>query len=94
MSIMDTVIPSVRRESSASPSAPGRLTISDARCNTAADKIRKTVVDAPSNEALEAYLNERPSENADFQDLLRRTLVYYVRDDARKSLGFVLSALK
>jgi len=93
MAIMDTVIPSVLRESTTDHEL-GRLTITDVQCNTAADHIRRNVVDAPDMESLDGYLNERPSDIPAFEDLLKRMLVFYVRDDARKRLTFVLSILK
>ena len=93
MAIMDAVIPSIRRETTTTDKI-SQLTISDVEYNTAVHHLQKTVVNAPDSESLDEYLNERPSENPRFQDLLMRTLVFYARDDARKGLSFVLSTLK
>jgi len=95
MSIMDTVIPSIRRESAVSGGLPN-LTISDEKYNATVMQLKKAVAgpDAPDAESLEKYLNEKPSDNADFQDLLKRSLVHFAREDARKGLAFILTTLK
>lgn len=93
MAIMDTVIPSVRRES-ASGNKTSQLTVPDVEYNAAVDHLKETVVNAPESESLDEYLDEKPSDNPAFHGLLRRTLIQYTRDDARKGLAFILSALK
>ena len=93
LAIMDTVIPAVHRESTTSYQL-SQLTITQTEFNAAVDHLKATVVDAPSVEELDPYLEERPSENPLFQDLLKRMLVHYSRDDARKGLGMILSGLK
>jgi hypothetical protein len=93
MAIMDTVIPSIRRESMSGHEVD-KLTVRDVEFTAAMDHLKKNVVDAPDSEALQEYLAERPSDNAAFQDMLRRSLVQYSPEDARKGLAFVLSTLK
>ena len=93
MAIMDTVIPSIGRETTAGDNV-GQLTLSDAQYNTALDNIKNTVVNPPTNESLDQYLHESPSANPRFQSLLKRTLGQYAPEDARKGLAFVLSTLK
>ena len=93
LAIMDTVIPSIRRET-ALDKKNSTLTVSDIQYNKVVDHLKKSMVNAPTSNLLDEYFDERPSESARFQDLLRRTLVHYSRDDARKGLAFVLSALK
>ena len=93
MAIMDTVIPSIRRETAAKREF-SQLTLSDVEYNAAIDHLKKNVVNAPDGESFDDYLEERPSDNAGFQDLLKRSLIHYTRDDARKGLAFILSALK
>lgn len=39
-------------------------------------------------------MDERASDSADFQEMVKRTLCHYAREDARKGLALVLSALK
>ena len=93
MAIMDTVIPSIRREITTSNKLY-QLTISDVEYNSKVNHLKKTVVNAPDSESLDEYLNERPSDIPRFQDLLKRTIVCFARDDAKKGLIFVLSTLK
>lgn len=93
MAIMDTVIPSVRRQSvQANPRTS--ISIPDVQYSSAIDHIKTSVSEAPSSEELDKYMDERPSENKAFEDVLKRTLIHYARDDVRKGLIFVLSALK
>lgn len=93
MSIMDTIIPSIHCESSASD-ALSQLIISDDKYNATVAHLKNTVIGPPENESLAEYLDEKPSSNPEFQDLLKRSLAFYVRDDARKGLAFILSVLK
>lgn len=93
MAIMDTVIPSVHRESVAS-NRPSQLAVADEEYNAAVRDLKNSVVDAPQGEALDTYLQEKPSDNPQFHELLKRTLIHYSKDDARKGLAFILSALK
>ncbi len=96
LSIMDTVIPSIRRESRG-VDALSSLSIPDEKYNAVVGELKKTAAtgsDAPDETSFEEYLDEKPSENANFQDLLRRSLAYYAREDARKGLAFILSTLK
>ncbi|KAA8576967.1 hypothetical protein EYC84_006993 [Monilinia fructicola] len=92
MAIMDTVVPSVHKASITNdPSS--QLSVPDEEYNTAMTQMRKSVASPPSNEAVEAYLNEKPSDIPAFQDILLRTLTVYAREDARKALGFILTTL-
>lgn len=93
LAIMDTVIPSIRRETQATNKVT-QLTISDMEYNTAVSHLKDTVTSAPDSESLDEYLDERPSENPRFRELLQRTFVNNVKDDARNGLGFILAALK
>ena len=93
MAIMDTIIPSIRKESNTSNKIE-QLTVSDVQYDTAVDHLKSTVVEPPTSEALDEYLDERPSANPRFQSLLKRYLGQYAPEDAKKGLSFVLSALK
>ena len=93
MAIMDTIIPSIRRETTASNTVD-ELTVSDVQYNTAVDHLKNIVVNAPTGGPLDEYLDERPSANPNFQSLLKRYLGHYAPDDAKKGLSFVLSTLK
>jgi hypothetical protein len=93
MAIMDTVIPSIRRESATSQNI-SELTIKDGEYNAAMQHLKDNVIDAPDSDSLKEYLEEKPSDNAAFQKLLQKSVLYYSTEDARKGLAFVLSTLK
>jgi hypothetical protein len=93
MAIMDTIIPSIRREAT-TDNKIDQLTVSDEQYNTAVDRLKSTVVNPPSSESLDEYLDERPSANPRFQSLLKRYLGHYAPEDAKKGLSFILSTLK
>lgn len=93
MAMMDAVVPSIKRGPKAR-STRSQQTITDAEYNKLLEHLNKTVVGAPDSNALDVYLAERPSDSPRFQALLKRSLVAFSRDDIRKNLLFVLSALK
>lgn len=92
MAIMDTVIPSIRRESAPTKDL-NQHALADADYDAAVQRIKSTVVDIPDGDLLDIYLDEKPSNIPRFQELLRLTFMKYVREDGKKSLAFVLSAL-
>jgi hypothetical protein len=95
MAIMDTVVPCIKRESAFS--APPNLsedTVPDMICNALTDNLQRSTVDAPNSAQLDQYLAEKPSDNPEFQVLVKRTLMQYSREDARKGLSFLLTAMK
>jgi len=98
MSIMDAIIPRIVRQSKAgSLRGKERLNthiVPEDVYQIAIAHMRENVVDPPDEETLDAYLAERPSDNAEFQDLLLRQLVHYSREDQRSGLRFILSALR
>jgi hypothetical protein len=93
MSLMDTVIPSIRRESTTEDDLK-QLALPNVQYNANVDRIRATVKIAPNSENLDKYFDEKASDNPEFEDLLKRSLIHYAREDARKGLAFILSALK
>lgn len=93
MAIMDTIIPSIRRETTTSDPA-NQLSITDVEYNTAASHLRETMVDAPDSESLDEYLDERASDNPRFEALLKRTFAQFTPEESRKGLAFVMSALE
>jgi hypothetical protein len=93
LAIMDTVIPSIRRETTTS-SQLNQLTISEVEYNHTVHQLKKTLVDPPTSEALDEYLDEKPSDNPRFQALLQRTLSTFAHDDAKQGLSLVLTTLK
>jgi hypothetical protein len=93
MSIMDTIAPSIRRESK-STRVTSELIIPDVKYTAAVDRLKKTSASAPDMEVLNEYLAEKPSRNPVFQNLLKHSLLVYTPADAKKGLSFILSALK
>jgi hypothetical protein len=93
MSLMDTVIPSIRRESTVKDDVK-QLALPDVQYNANVDRIRATLKTAPDSEILDEYFDEKASDNPEFADLLKRSLIHYAPEDARKGLAFILSALK
>ncbi|TVY36428.1 Long-chain-alcohol oxidase [Lachnellula subtilissima] len=92
MAIMDTIIPSIRRDTTTNRTI-SQLAIADVEYNAAAGHIQKTIVNAPDSRSLDQYLNEKASDIPSFQALLKRTLAHYTPEDSRKGLALVLSAL-
>jgi len=93
LAIMDTVIPSIRRDTSTNNEVT-QLTISDVEYNKTVNHLQKVLVNSPDNKSLDEYLHEKPSSIPRFQALLQRTLSTFVRDDAKQSLSLVLTTLK
>jgi hypothetical protein len=93
MAIMDTTIPSFRRVNKTTFEL-GEDIISDEKFENAGKDLRKTVTNAPDNSVLEEYLAERPSDSEEFQDMLRRALLVYSKEDSRNGLKTILAALK
>lgn len=93
LAIMDTVIPSVRRDAVATDKI-NQHAISDAEYTKTVEHLQANVSQAPGTAALDEYLEERPSDNPRFCELLLTTLVVFTNETARKKLSLVLSALK
>jgi hypothetical protein len=93
MAVMDTVIPSIRRES-ASNHELSRYVLPDPKYNTAVAEIKSTVANISDDNLLDIYLDEKPSSIPRFQELLRMTFLKFVHDDGRKKMAFILGALK
>jgi hypothetical protein len=93
LAIMDTVIPSIRRETTTNDKI-NQLTISDVEYNKTVKHLKKTMANSPDSESLDEYLDEKPSDNQRFQAMLQRTLSTFVRDDTRQGLSLILTTLK
>lgn len=93
MAIMDTVIPSIQKESVSAKGLNDR-TVSDREYDGAIAQIKEEVVGVSDDQLLEVYFNEKASSIPQFQELLRETVSKHVREDAKKGLAFVMSALK
>jgi hypothetical protein len=88
---MDAVVPRIVRASAA---VEGSLdyTVSDAEYAFLSTQAGASA-QAKDTETLDAYLAERPSDSAEFQDLLMRQLVCYATEEQVKGLKFILAAL-
>ncbi|KAI9740775.1 MAG: hypothetical protein M1818_004740 [Claussenomyces sp. TS43310] len=93
MSIMDTVIPSIHRESPTANNTLPQLVLTDKQYHAAVKRLKGAAVIPPAHLALDDYLNEKPSDIPAFQDLLLRTLVLYSSEDTRRNTAALLSAL-
>lgn len=94
MALMDTVIPSVKRESVASTPKLDEEYIPDTMYNTAVHHLQRNMTNPPVEAQLDQYLAEKPSDAPEFHELVKRTLIQFSREDARKGFSFLLSALK
>lgn len=93
LAIMDTVIPSIRRETTTNDKI-NQLTISDVEYNKTVKHLKKTMANSPDSESLDEYLDEKPSDNQRFQAMLKRILSTFIRDDAKQGLSLILTTLK
>ncbi len=94
LAVMDTIIPAVKREDVPSSLSSSDFVISNAEYTAAFNHLQTALANPPTETALDKYLKEKPSESAEFKELLRRQLLSYTREDRRKGLAFILSALK
>lgn len=92
-SFMDTVIPSIQRNSSTSDTK-SHLTVSSEKYNETVKHIREKVVTDLDDAALDQYFGERATDIPEFKELLRRNICYYVPSKGQRGLGFILTALK
>ena len=94
MALMDTVIPSIKRESAGSTSTLDEELIPDTLYSTAVHQVQRVVPNSASEVQIDEFLAEKPSDNPEFHELVKRTLMQYSREDARKGFSFLLSGLK
>ncbi|UKZ74728.1 hypothetical protein TrVFT333_002398 [Trichoderma virens FT-333] len=91
---MDTVVPSVGKITSHRlGDDQSRQLVTEVEYSALENHVLERVTDAPRGHDLEAYLEERPSNNKDFNELLLRTLVVYSPLSMQASLKAVLSTL-
>lgn len=91
MGLMDAVVPRIVRASAATPGSLDYI-VSDAEYAFLSTQAGASA-QVTDTETLDAYLAERPSDSVEFQDLLIRQLVSYMREDQVQGLKFVLAAL-
>lgn len=96
LAIMDAVLPSIERESTASrQGSRSKAYISDTRYHEAVSRLRKdtVVLDAASEQDLDKYLCERPTDDLLFQQVLKGML-HYLPQETRSLLFRVLYILR
>lgn len=91
MAITDTIVPSIEVSSALSEE---KLCIQAYEYTNAIESVRSGVHPDGKANLSQAYLQEKASSVPGFRELLRRTLGNYVREDARKGIRVILSALK
>ena len=91
MAIADTVIPSI---GDSSDSSPERLLIEPTEYATAVEKIKAEISDTGKVDLARTYLEESPSALPGFKHFLHRVVGDFMREDARKGLRIMLSALE
>ena len=91
MAIADTVIPSIQVSSTLSNSS---LRIAASEYASAVDTISKRLPAQTDSNLTKSFLQENPSSVPGFRELLHRILGDYVREDARKGIRVILSALE
>lgn len=93
MAVADTIIPSLD-DSSASDSTT-KLRIEPSGYTVAVERLKRSMTnDASDANLARRYLSENATSIPAFKELVRRTLANYVREDARKGIAFILSALE
>lgn len=96
LAIMDTILPSVQRESTAPRRKRlSRAYISDTRYQDAISHLRKdtVVLDFASEQDLDRYLSERPIDDLLFQQVLKGML-HYLPHETRTLLFRILYILR
>lgn len=91
MAIADTVVPAIQVSSTPSANA---LCLQASDYANATEKLKKRIPSDSNSELAQQYLQENASSIPGFKELLRRTIGDYVREDARKGIRVVLSALE
>ena len=91
MAIADTVIPMIEVSSATSSKS---LCLQASDYATAVEAIKRRVPSGASGELAQSYLRENASAVPGFRELLRRTIGDYIREDAKKGIRVILSALE
>lgn len=91
MAIADTVIPSI---SDSSQSSSGGLSVEPTEYATAVKILNAKIPDTGKGDLARTYLQESPSTLPGFKQFLQRVIGDYMREDARKGLRVLLSALE
>ncbi|KAK4691797.1 long-chain-alcohol oxidase, partial [Lecanoromycetidae sp. Uapishka_2] len=90
MAIADTVVPVIQASSTHSTNA---LCIQASKYANATAKLKQRLLSEVNSDLPNEYLQENASSIPGFKELLRRTIGDYIREDARKGIRVILSAL-
>lgn len=96
MAIMDAVVPSIQKESTAPKRKSGSIAyISDSRYQDAVSHLRKNTIllDNVAEEELDKYLSDRPTDDLLFQQVLKGML-HHVPPELQTLLSRVLYILR
>ena len=91
MAIADAVIPSIEVSSTLSNSS---LCLAPSEYASAVDNITQRLPTGTDPNLTQRFLQENASSLPGFRELLQRILGEYVREDARKGIRVILSALE
>lgn len=91
MAIGDTIIPSI--EESSAPSVT-KLSIQQTEYISAINKLKEGLPASSEVDISRKYLEENSSSIPGFREALQRLLGDYTREDARKGIRVILSALE
>ena len=92
MAIADTIIPSI--EVSSPSDSTKQLRIEASEYTVAVEKLEKSMSRDAGGDLPRQYLKENASSVTGFRELIHRTLGDYVREDARKGISLILTALE
>ncbi|KAL6720541.1 hypothetical protein ACLMJK_002465 [Lecanora helva] len=90
LAIADTIVPSIEVSSGANDH---KLCLQASEFTNAIDMVKSGVRSELKDSVPQAYLQENASSIPQFRDLLRRTLSDNLREDAKKGIRVILSAL-
>ena len=91
MAIADTIVPSIEVNSSMSRHS---LCVQASDYAIAVEGIKMGVGPENKAEIAQSYMRENASSLPGFRELLKRTLAEYLREDAKKGIRVILSALE
>lgn len=91
MAIADAIIPSI--EVSSNPS-DNSLLLAPPEYASAAETISRRLPAQTDPDLTQQFLQENPSSVPGFKELMHRILADYIREDARKGMRVILSALE
>jgi hypothetical protein len=92
MSIMDTIIPSISKDSSTDETA--HKSFSAEEFNTAVDSLKVILQKEHDTKIYEEYLNRKASDESKFQNTLKHAFGKLLPESARKGMAFILSTLE